>query len=74
MADKVKEAEMKKASKARNREEEKGQWWPCNLTEFELKSLQDEGFLALDSYRFTKDSSTPVSEVNERVFTKAWVE
>jgi hypothetical protein len=43
------------------------------LIDFELKSLQDEGFLAPDSGRFTKDSSTLVSKVNERVFTKAWV-
>jgi hypothetical protein len=65
---------MKKASKARNREGEKGQWWPCNLTEFELKALQEEGFLALGSCRFLKDSSTLTPEDNERVLTKAWVE
>jgi hypothetical protein len=34
MAEKVKEAEMKKASKARNKEGEKGQWWLCNVTDF----------------------------------------
>jgi hypothetical protein len=71
MADKVKEAEMKKASKARNREGEKGQWWSCNLTDFELKSLEDEGFIAPNSYRFTKDSSTLVPKVKKCVFTKA---
>jgi hypothetical protein len=74
MAEKVNEAEMKEASKARNREGEKGQWWPCIVTDFELKALQEEGFIAPVSYRFTKDSSTPTPEVNERVLTKAWVE
>ncbi|KAM0925344.1 hypothetical protein ACQ4PT_004266 [Festuca glaucescens] len=74
MAKKVKETEMKKDSKARNREGEKGQGWPCNVTEFELKALQEEGLIAPGSYRLTKDSSTPTPEANERVFTKAWVE
>jgi GMP synthase-like glutamine amidotransferase len=74
MAEKVKEPEMKKASKARNREGEKGQWWPCDVTDFKLKAFQKEGLIALGSYMFTKDSSTPVPETNERVLTKAWVE
>ncbi|KAM0913770.1 hypothetical protein ACQ4PT_011943 [Festuca glaucescens] len=74
MAEKVKEAEMKKASKARNREGEKGQWWPGNVTDFKLKALQEEGFIAPGSCRFNKDSLTPTPEVNERVLTKAWVE
>ncbi|KAK1643336.1 hypothetical protein QYE76_061141 [Lolium multiflorum] len=42
MAAKVQEAEMKKASKARNREGEKGQWWPCDVTESELKAFEME--------------------------------
>jgi hypothetical protein len=74
MAEKVKDMKMKKASKAMNKKGEKGQWWPCNLTDFEPKSLQEEGVIAPGSYRFTKNSSTPILEVNERVFTKAWVE
>jgi hypothetical protein len=65
---------MKKASKARNREGENGQWWPCDITDFELKAFEQEGLVAPGSYRFTKDSSTPVLETNERVLTKAWVE
>jgi hypothetical protein len=44
------------------------------LTDFDLKTLQDESFIAPKSCRFVKDSSTPTPEVNERVFTKAWVE
>jgi hypothetical protein len=65
---------VKKASKARNREGEKGQWWPCNVTDFELKALQEKGLITPGSYKFIKDSSTPNPEANERVFTKAWVE
>jgi hypothetical protein len=41
---------------------------------FEMKALQEEGSIAPGSYRFTKDSSTPTPEVNERVFTKSWEE
>jgi hypothetical protein len=44
--EKVKKAELKKASKAGVREEEKGQWWPCILTDFDLKTLRDKGFMA----------------------------
>jgi hypothetical protein len=46
MAEKVKEAEMKKASKATNREGEKGQLWPYSVTDFEVKALQEEGLIA----------------------------
>ncbi|KAK1603765.1 hypothetical protein QYE76_027438 [Lolium multiflorum] len=46
MAAKVQEAEQKKASKARNREGEKGQWWPFDVTESELKAFEKEGLLA----------------------------
>jgi hypothetical protein len=74
MAAKVQEAEMKKASKARNREGEKGQWWPCDVTKSELKAFEKEGLVALDSWKFTKDSITPAPVADERVFTKAWVE
>jgi hypothetical protein len=45
--------------------------WPSNLSDFDLKTLQDEGFIAPDSSKFVKGSSTPTPEVNERVFTKA---
>jgi hypothetical protein len=74
IAAKVQELEMKKASKARNREGEKGQWWPCDITESELKTFEKEGLVATGSWRFTKDSITPAPEADERVFTKAWVE
>ncbi|KAK1645096.1 hypothetical protein QYE76_062901 [Lolium multiflorum] len=74
MAVKVQESELKKASKARNREGEKGQWWPCDVTESELKAFEKEGLLASESWKFTKDSITPTPDPDERVFTKAWVE
>jgi hypothetical protein len=73
-AEKVKEAELKKAAKAKNRDGEKGQWWPFNVSEFELKALQGEGFLAPDFFKFTKDSTAPAPEPHERVLTKAWIE
>jgi hypothetical protein len=46
MTKKVKDVELKKASKARDMEGKKGKWWPCNLTDFDLKTLQDKGFIA----------------------------
>jgi hypothetical protein len=39
MAAKVQEVELKKASKARIREGEKGQWWPCEVKDSELRDL-----------------------------------
>jgi hypothetical protein len=74
MAAKVHEAEQKKGSKARNREGEKGQWWPSEITESELRAFEKEGLVAPDSWSFNKDSSSPTLEPDERVFTKAWVE
>ncbi|KAK1645329.1 hypothetical protein QYE76_063134 [Lolium multiflorum] len=74
MAAKVQEAEQKKGSKARNREGEKGQWWPSEVTESELKAFAKEGLIAPDTWSFHKDSSTPNPEPDERVLTKAWVE
>jgi hypothetical protein len=74
MVAKVQEVEQKKGSKARNREGEKGQWWPYEVTESELKAFEKEGLLASDSWKFTKDSVTPTPEPDEQVFTKAWVE
>ncbi|KAK1649283.1 hypothetical protein QYE76_067088 [Lolium multiflorum] len=73
MAAKVLEAEQKKASKARNREGEKGQWWPCEVTDSDLRAFEKEGMIALD-WSFHKDSVTPKPDPEERVFTKAWVE
>jgi hypothetical protein len=58
----------------KDREGEKGQWWPYDIMEQDLKSLQEEGFIAPDSWRFVKGSSSPAPEVGERLFTKAWVE
>ncbi|KAK1662605.1 hypothetical protein QYE76_050764 [Lolium multiflorum] len=74
MAAKVPEVEQKKGSKSRNREGEKGQWWPCEVTDSELKAFAKEGFIAPDTWSFQKESSTPNPEPEERVFTKAWVE
>jgi hypothetical protein len=74
MAAKVQEAEQKKGSKAQNREGEKGQWWPCDITESELKAFEKEGLLAPESWKFTKDSISPTPDPDERVLTKAWVE
>jgi hypothetical protein len=74
MAAKVHETEQKRASKARNREGEKGQWWPCDVMESELKAFEKKGLLAPKSWKFTKKSITPTPAPNERVFTKTWVE
>ncbi|KAK1610190.1 hypothetical protein QYE76_033863 [Lolium multiflorum] len=74
MVAKVQEAEQKKASKARNREGEKGQWWPCDVTESELKAFEKEGLLAPESWKFTKDSITPIPDPDEGVFTKSSLE
>ncbi|KAK1694339.1 hypothetical protein QYE76_011036 [Lolium multiflorum] len=73
MATKVQEVEQKKGSKAQNREGEKGQWWPSEVTDSELKSFAKEGLIAPDTWSFQKDSSSPKPEPDE-VFTKAWVE
>jgi hypothetical protein len=69
----VQEAEQKKGSKARNREGEKGQWWPCEVKDSELRDLQNEGMIS-PHWSFMKDSVTPKPELDERVLTKAWVE
>lgn len=74
MAAKVQETEQKKASKAWFREGEKGQWWPSEVTDLELKAFEKEGFIALGSWSFQKYSSIPTPDSDERVFTKAWVE
>ena len=49
MAAKVLEVEQKKSSKARNREGEKGQWWPSEITDSELKAFEKEGLIAPDT-------------------------
>ncbi|KAM0828562.1 hypothetical protein ACQ4PT_067463 [Festuca glaucescens] len=74
MADKVAKMEQKRLSKAKSREGERGQWWPCELKEFDMKILQDEGFIQKDSWRITKGSSAPAPEVGERIMTRAWIE
>ncbi|KAK1616625.1 hypothetical protein QYE76_022142 [Lolium multiflorum] len=53
---------------------EKGQWWPSEFTDSELKAFAKEGLIAPDTWSFQKDSSSPNPEPDERVFTKAWVE
>ncbi|KAK1625995.1 hypothetical protein QYE76_000310 [Lolium multiflorum] len=73
MAAKVQEAENKRASKARIREGERGQWWPCATTDVELRELQNEGMISTH-WSFTRDSDAPKPEAGEIVMTKAWVE
>jgi hypothetical protein len=73
MAAKVQEAENKKASKARSREGVRGQWWPCETTDAELRELQNEGMIS-EHWSFTRDSDIPNPDADERVMTKAWVE
>ncbi|KAK1600866.1 hypothetical protein QYE76_017953 [Lolium multiflorum] len=73
MAAKVQETENKKASKARIREGERGQWWPCETTDVELRELQNEGMIS-SHWSFTRDSVVPKLETGEVVMTKAWVE
>jgi hypothetical protein len=70
MAAKVHEVEQRKASKARTREGEKGQWWPCEVKDTELRDFQTEGMIAPD-WSFIKDSFTPRPDPDERVLTKA---
>ncbi|KAK1665786.1 hypothetical protein QYE76_053945 [Lolium multiflorum] len=73
MAAKVQEAENKRASKAPNREGERGQWWPCETTDAELRELQNEGMIS-PHWSFIRDSDVPKPGADERVMTKAWVE
>ena len=73
MAAKVQEVENKKASKARSREGVRGQWWPCETTDAELRELQNEGMIS-EHWSFTRDSDVPKPDTDERVMTKAWVE
>jgi hypothetical protein len=73
MAAKVQEAENKRASKARIREGERGQWWPCATTDVELRELQNEGMISTH-WSFVRDSDAPKPEAGEVVMTKAWVE
>ncbi|KAK1699598.1 hypothetical protein QYE76_016295 [Lolium multiflorum] len=73
MAAKVQETENKKASKARNREGERGQWWPCETTDTELRELQNEGMISAH-WSFIRDTVVPKTGAGEVVMTKAWVE
>ncbi|KAK1643002.1 hypothetical protein QYE76_060807 [Lolium multiflorum] len=73
MAAKVQEAENKKASKARIREGERGQWWPCETTDTELRELQNEGMISAH-WSFIRDTVVPKPGAGEVVMTKAWVE
>ncbi|KAK1645017.1 hypothetical protein QYE76_062822 [Lolium multiflorum] len=69
MAAKVQETENKKASKARNREGERGQWKP----DTELRELQNEGMISAH-WSFIRDTVVPKPGAGEVVMTKAWVE
>ncbi|KAK1660619.1 hypothetical protein QYE76_048778 [Lolium multiflorum] len=73
MAAKVQEAENKRASKARIREGEWGQWWPCETTDVELRELQNEGMISAH-WSFIRDTDVPKPGADEVVMTKAWVE
>ncbi|KAK1651770.1 hypothetical protein QYE76_069575 [Lolium multiflorum] len=73
MATKVQEAENKRASKARIREGERGQWWPCETTDVELRELQNEGMISAH-WSFIRDTDVPKPGAGEVVMTKAWVE
>ncbi|KAK1613650.1 hypothetical protein QYE76_019167 [Lolium multiflorum] len=73
MAAKVQEAENKRASKARSREGVRGQWWPCETTDAELREFQNEGMIS-QHWSFMRDSDVPKPDTDERVMTKAWVE
>ncbi|KAK1619776.1 hypothetical protein QYE76_025293 [Lolium multiflorum] len=73
MATKVQEAENKRASKARIREGERGQWWPCETTDVELRELQNEGMISAH-WSFIRDTDVPKPGADEVVMTKAWVE
>ncbi|KAK1670139.1 hypothetical protein QYE76_058298 [Lolium multiflorum] len=73
MATKVQEADNKKASEARIREGVRGQWWPCETTDAELRELQNEGMIS-EHWSFMRDSDVPKPDADERVMTKAWVE
>ncbi|KAK1668366.1 hypothetical protein QYE76_056525 [Lolium multiflorum] len=73
MAAKVQETENKKASKARIREGEQGQWWPCETTDTELREIQNEGMISAH-WSFIRDTVVPKPGAGEVVMTKAWVE
>ncbi|KAK1670040.1 hypothetical protein QYE76_058199 [Lolium multiflorum] len=73
MAAKVQEAENKMASKARIREGERDQWWPCETTDAELRELQNEGMIS-SHWSFMRDSDVTKPDADERVMTKVWVE
>ncbi|KAK1630307.1 hypothetical protein QYE76_004622 [Lolium multiflorum] len=73
MAAKVQETENKKASKARIREGERGQWWPYETTDTELRELQNEGMISAH-WSFIRDTVVPKPGAGEVVMTKAWVE
>ncbi|KAK1630098.1 hypothetical protein QYE76_004413 [Lolium multiflorum] len=73
MAAKVQESENKRASKARIREGERGQWWTCETTDVELRELQNEGMISAH-WSFIRDTDIPKPGAGEVVMTKAWVE
>ncbi|KAK1685160.1 hypothetical protein QYE76_046008 [Lolium multiflorum] len=73
MAAKVQETENKKASKAQIREGERGQWWPRETTDTELRELQNEGMISAH-WSFIRDTVVPKPGAGEVVMTKAWVE
>jgi hypothetical protein len=58
---KVLDVDQKKGPKAQNREGEKSEWWPSEVTESELRAFEKEGLIAPDTWSFNKDSSTPTA-------------
>jgi hypothetical protein len=76
MAEKVKEAEQKKAkpSKAIDRDGVKGQWSPCFPDAKDMKTLVEEGFLNPDNFQFTEGEASPAPPPGYVVMCKAWVE
>jgi hypothetical protein len=67
--------EVTKKSKARSREGEvKGQWWPCQTTEDEFRSMEAGGFLRPGSWRAVPGAPCPTPEAGEWVLTKALVD
>lgn len=72
---KEKVIEAAKKSKAKKREEGvKGQWWPCELSEPDLKDLESEGFIKAGSWRVITGAPIPAPDDDERVVTKALIE
>jgi hypothetical protein len=68
------EAEERRISKAKEREGESGQWWPCDRPSRILpedtsgQRIPDDWLLAISG------ATIPAPDLDERIMTKAWVE